>query len=50
MGSTSAKLATTKYITDPLVATGRYFSRAVEILSSVFSASKRRVDITPDVT
>lgn len=50
IGSTSAKLATTKYITEPRVATGLYFSRAVEMLSSVFSASRRRVEMTPEVT
>ena len=50
MESTSAILATTKYITDPRVATGRYFSRAVVIFSSVISASFNRVLITPEVT
>ena len=50
MESTSAILATTKYITDPRVATGRYFSRADVIFSSVVSASFNRVLITPEVT
>ena len=50
MESTSAMLATTKYITEPLVATGRYFSRARVIFSSVISASFSRVLITPEVT
>ena len=50
MESTSATLATTKYITEPRVATGRYFSRAAVIFSSVISASFNRVLITPEVT
>lgn len=50
MGSISASDATTKYMTDPRVATERYFSRAEVICSSVFSASARRVVIIPDVT
>ena len=48
--STSAMLATTKYMTEPRVATGRYFSRAAVIFSSVISASFNRVLITPEVT
>lgn len=39
IGSISASCATTKYSTDPLVATERYFSRAIEIFSSVASVS-----------
>ena len=31
MGSISESKATTKYITEPLAAIGRYFSRAAEI-------------------
>ena len=50
MGSTSAMLATTKYMTDPRVATTLYFSRAVDIFSSVVSASFSLCPITPDVT
>jgi len=37
-------------MTEPRVATDRYFSRAVVISSSVFSASIRRVVIIPEVT
>ena len=50
MGSISANDATTKYMTEPRVATGRYFSRAALIFSSVVSASFRRVVMTPEVT
>ena len=50
MGSTSAMAATTKYMTEPRVATTRYFSRAVEIFSSVVSASFSLLVIAPDVT
>ena len=49
MGSTLAKLATTKYKIEPRLATGRYFSRVAEIVASVFSASPSRFPITPDV-
>ena len=42
--------ATTKYMTEPRLATTRYFSRLNEIFSSVVSASFNRWDITPDVT
>ena len=45
MGSTSPSMATTKYITEPLVATFLYFSRAVEICSSVCSASASLLEI-----
>ena len=50
MGSTSAMSAMTKYITEPLVAITRYFSRAVDIFSSVISASLRRLEMVADVT
>ena len=43
-------LATTKYITDPRSANTRYFSRAMVIICSVFSASAKRSAITPEVT
>lgn len=43
-------LATTKYNTEPRVATERYFSLAVFIFSSVTSASLNLCLITPDVT
>jgi len=49
IGSTSASVATTKYITEPRVATLRYFSLAVEIWSSVCCASARRLEICAEV-
>lgn len=42
IGSTSAMLATTKYMTEPRSATVLYFSRAAVIFVSVSSASARR--------
>lgn len=50
MGSISANWATTKYKTEPLVATVRYFSRAIEIFSSVASVSINLAAITADVS
>lgn len=50
MGSISANCATTKYNTDPLVATDRYFSRAIDIFSSVASVSIKRASIIADVS
>ena len=50
IGSTSAMLATTKYMTEPRVAMTRYFSRAALIFFSVVSASFRRCWMTPEVT
>lgn len=50
IGSTSAMVATTKYIIDPLVATIRYFSLADDIWTSVCSDSVRRLVICVDVT
>ncbi|TNN26586.1 hypothetical protein EYF80_063278 [Liparis tanakae] len=44
------RLAITKYKTEPLVATGRYRSRAELIISSVASASSRRCFMASDVT
>lgn len=50
MGSISERLAMTKYMTEPRVATGRYLSLAVLIISSVVSASPRRDLIASEVT
>src|SRR4029434_10843321 len=50
VGGASDRLAMTKYMTEPLVATGRYFSRAALIISSVASASSRRILMASDVT
>lgn len=50
MGSISASCATTKYKTDPLVATDLYFSRAIDIFSSVASVSIKRASIIAEVS
>ena len=50
IGSTSPSTATTKYITEPRVATFLYFSRAVEICNSVCSASASLFDIWAEVS
>lgn len=50
MGSISASWATTKYSTEPLVATDRYFSRAIEIFSSVASVSTSRASMMAEVS
>lgn len=50
MGSISDRLAMTKYMMEPRVATGRYFSLAALIISSVVSASNSRDLMAWDVT
>lgn len=50
IGSMVLNVETAKYKTAPLVAIGRYFSLAIEMLFSVVSESSRRATTTADVS